>query len=99
MIILYKSYGAGDFTLMDESYTSEQFRRIKHNVNRLLKHRGYHQSKKYFETIPFTIHDAYNNFGDEFFILYAVLPITIYEHLRIQKGSPNNKDAFAKLRN
>jgi hypothetical protein len=97
LIILYKKYGAGDFTMLDESYSSEQIRQIKYNADRLLKHRGYHQSAEYLKKIPFTIREAYNNFGDEFSILYAMVPLEIYEGLRIQKDDPEGKHEFSKI--
>ena len=97
MIVLYKSSGASDFSMMDESYTSEQFHRVKHNVNRLLRARGYNQAADYLESIPFTIYDAFNKFGDDFSILHATVPLDVYENLRIYKGDIETKRTFAQL--
>jgi len=97
VIILYHAGGAGDFSLFGESYTPEQLRRLKYNVNRILRARGNDQSAKYLESIPFEMHDAINHFGDEFFVLHATIPLDLYENLRLHKDDKETKCAFAQI--
>jgi hypothetical protein len=97
VLILYKGSGAGDFSMMEESYTPEQFRQIKYNVKRLLLARGYDQAANYLESISFIIYDAYNNFGDEFSILHAKVPLEVYENLRTRIGNIESKRTFAHM--
>lgn len=82
MIILYHAGGARDFTIFGPSYSKEQLNKLKHNAIKLLHARGEQEAADLFHKIPFEIRDALNEFGDEFHVLYASVPLELYEQIR-----------------
>ena len=97
MIVLYHGSGAQDFTLTGESFPKEEYSKIKHNVERLLRARNWLDAVNYLENIPFSIKGAENHFNDEFFVLHASVPLSQYEDLRCKVADTACKRAFSRI--
>jgi len=82
MITLYRGSGAGDFSIKGIKLSVQDFDFLRHNAVRLLQLRGHADAVELLRRIPFECLEASNHFGDEFSILHAVLPLTIYDNLR-----------------
>ena len=78
MLTLYHGGGAGDFHLNDEPFSDEQWERIKETTCRLLRARQSNEAAELLEKISFSLFDATNNFGDEFNVLFALIPFEPY---------------------
>ena len=97
MIQLYHSSGAGDFTVLQETYSGEANRTLLENSARLLQARKEMRAAQILMTTPFKVLDATNHFGDEFSILYAVVPIDSYERLRQGLQDNDARLAFRQI--
>jgi hypothetical protein len=78
MLILYHGGGASDYNLGDESFRDEYWERIKQSTCKLLRARGSEKAVELLETIPFSLFNATNGFGDEFCVLIAYIPFEAY---------------------
>ncbi|MEZ4669099.1 MAG: hypothetical protein R3E39_14425 [Anaerolineae bacterium] len=94
MITLYHSGGAGDFRLLNSSLRDEDFDALLFNVTQLLAARGETQGAGLLATIDFSLSDATNDFGDDFCVLHANVPLVQYEHLRsaMEHGSVDRQE-------
>jgi hypothetical protein len=79
---LYKSGGAGDFTILQDGLTHDQCRVLFENAARLLSARSHVRAAEILHSVPFRVVDATNHFNDEFSMLHAVVPLEEYERLR-----------------
>lgn len=95
MIILYHSGGAWDFELLSLQYSQDELRSITFNAQRVLRRRGHDDAAKILTSTNFQIWDCTNSFSDEFSILYAEVPLDVYESLRI--GRVGRKEDFALI--
>ena len=83
--------------LVGNTLSSQEFHTLKYNVSRMLRAGDAKQALSFFETIPFEIKDAHNDWGDEFSVLYAETPLSQYEQLRKIENNPASKEAFGQL--
>lgn len=95
MIILYKSYGAGDFELLSPKYKQPELKKLLFNAKRLLSSRDHPDAATILSQIDFNLWNATNNFNDEFCVLRAEVPIDKYES--INKQYDNNKEIFTHI--
>jgi HEPN domain-containing protein len=91
MLILYHSIGAGDYDLQKEPLSDEQWERVKQTTCRLLRARKSHKAASLLEEIPFRLYEAQNRFGDEFTVLFAVVPFDAYLELSEHYTEPLTK--------
>lgn len=95
MIILYQSGGAWDFELLSLKYDQAELKTMTFNAQRLLRRRGHEDAAKILTSTKFEIWDCTNSFSDEFSILYAEVPLDVYESFRI--GRVGKKEDFALI--
>lgn len=99
MVVLYRVGGSGGFSMQDDSLTPEKFHTLKHNVSQMLRTRNRKDALALLEPVPFEIKAAYNDWGDEFSVLYAETPLSQYEQLRKMEYDAASQEAFAQLAN
>jgi hypothetical protein len=97
LIQLYQSGGAGDFTILQDALSQEETRTLIENTARLLRARGEIPAAQILSTVPFRLVGATNHFNDEFSMLYAVVPLAEYEHLRQDFQDPAGRQAFRQI--
>lgn len=95
MIILFHSGGAQDFELLNLKYNQAELKTITFNARRLLRSRGREDTANTLTSADFQIWDCTNSFSDEFSILYAEVPLDVYESFRI--GRVGKKEDFALI--
>jgi TIR domain-containing protein len=88
MIVLHHAGGAGDFSIVGIGSSPDDFRKRRYNVLRLLRSRQQNAAAQTLESIPFEPFEATNDFGDEFLILYASVPLAQYETFRRERAKP-----------
>lgn len=82
-IILYHGSGAGEFEIVGDS--SHRPTRTFFNARRLLAARGHTDSMALLEGAAFKVFPATNNFGDDFHVLQAEVPLQAYEEFRLNQ--------------
>ena len=97
MLTLYHGGGASDFHLDAELLSDEYWERIKTTTCRLLRARQAEEAAKLLETMPFSLFETTNHFGDEFCVLFAVLPFEPYLQLSEEYKKPHIKGAASTL--
>jgi hypothetical protein len=97
MIYLYQSYGASDFSIIQDSCAHDERSILFENTARLLIARSQRRAAEILRTVPFKVVQAWNDFGDEFQMLYAVVSLEEYEQLRNGKQDPTNQKAFEQI--
>ncbi len=65
------------------------------NAQRLLRRRGHEDAGKTFTSTSFEIWDCTNSFSDEFSVLYAEVPLDVYESFRV--GRVGKKEDFTLI--
>jgi hypothetical protein len=95
LIILFRSGGAQDFELLNLKHNQAELKTITFNARRLLRSRGREDTANTLTSADFQIWDCTNSFSDEFSILYAEVPLDIYESFRI--GRVGKKEDFALI--
>lgn len=95
MITLYQESGASDFTISQDSLTSEQTRTLFRTASRVLQARAMSRAVELLKSVPFQVADAINHFNDEFSVLYAVVPLEQYEELR--RSSATDKQSYRNI--
>ncbi|MGO9950840.1 MAG: abortive infection family protein [Dissulfurispiraceae bacterium] len=68
-----------------------------HNASRLLLARGQPRASEIFRAYPFQIRDAFNDFNDDFSVLYAEVPLEQYEQLRASMTNSVEREAFSQI--
>lgn len=91
MIVLH---GRGGFQLLDPELDKEEQETLLYNVSNILRGRGYLSAAGLLERVPFDIYNGTNDFNDEFCILFAQLPLPLYEEIRELSGDDEDKFAF-----
>lgn len=79
MIRFYSGSGAQDIDLLNIKYSEDQWQKIKSAAAKLLTSRGAHDAASFLSSQNFQLHEATNNFGDEFCVLYKHAPLHEYE--------------------
>jgi hypothetical protein len=82
LLVLFKGSGAADFSTSGGRLPAADTRLFIANAARLLKSRGNTDAAEMVQTLPFEIINSDNFFGDDFNILFAVVPLETYESLR-----------------
>ena len=82
MIVLCHGGGASGFEMGDATMDSQDARRLLGNVARVLRARGETKAAEELTKLPFAIVDGTNDFGDQFSVLFAAVPLEAYERLR-----------------
>ncbi len=95
MIILYQSGGAGDFERLSLHTDADGTETLTFNAQQLLRHRGHENAAKVLASTSFEIWDSTNSFSDEFSILYAEVPLDMYESFR--KGHLGTQEDFTLI--
>ena len=80
MIVLHD--GHGSFELLSPDLDKEKQETLLFNASKILKSRGYPSAAGLLERIPFDVYSGSNNWGDEFSVLFAQIPLAEYEELR-----------------
>lgn len=78
MVRLYSGSGSGEVDLDDEAMSDEDWRRLRGVAIRLLHARGQNEASDLLTSIPFTLRNAHNGFGDEFSVLLWTAPMDRY---------------------
>lgn len=79
MIRLYHGSGAQSIELLPGEMPAEEWIRKKKITCDMLRSRGHDSAATLLESLPFTIREATNDFGDDFSILYWSAPLAEYE--------------------
>lgn len=95
MKILYYSGGAWDFELLGLKYDQAKLKTLIFNAQRLLRHRGHEDAARILTSTNFEIWDCTNSFSDEFSILYAEVPLDVYESFCV--GQAGRKEDFVLI--
>lgn len=82
-LVLYHGIGALDFELVGPALEADELSRLLFNARRLLVVRGQGRAVDLLDAVPFLIFPATNFFNDDFNVLYAELPLSEYEDVRL----------------
>lgn len=82
MIILYHSGGASDFERLGLKYDPAELKAMTLKVQRLLHRRGHKEAAELLTSTNFEVWESMNSFSDEFSVLYAEVPLDVYESFR-----------------
>lgn len=94
MFTINSGSGSVGFTLLGPSMSDERARLLKVNIEKILRTRGHDFDANILASYPFRFRDGTNDFGDEFTVLVATLPLRRYEDLRKIAQDPKNRRAF-----
>lgn len=97
MIILYKGSGSGELELLDQSFTSDNWARLRQSVSKLLRRRGSGYAADILERYPFEVFSGTNTFGDPFDVLYATVGTDDYLDLADRKDDFDVKNGFKEV--
>ena len=97
MITLYSGSGSGGFELGVRAGDLGSFQNLKGHVAAILNTRGSSRSVELLSMFPFELFRGSNDFNDDFELLHATLPLDRYESARLQKDSPTDRAAYAKI--
>lgn len=97
MMTFFSGPGVGGFEIQKLVMNEDEFLKLKGNACRLLKARNSDYAASLLESIPFTLSEGTNFFGDEFSVLHASVPIEKYIELTEMKGDPKNSVAFREI--
>lgn len=89
---LFASGGASDVSLVAPACPPNEEQSVLRTVTNLLGQRGARGALRLLERAPFRLMAGTNHFSDEFLVLYAKLPVALYEALRLTVGE-NSPDA------
>lgn len=82
MITLFHGGGAWDFERLSLKYNKTELRAMTTNVQRLLQCRGHEDAVEILTSVNFEVWESTNSFSDEFAVLYAEVPLHVYESMR-----------------
>ena len=94
VIILYHAGGAGDYRVLDEAVTDEQWSRILTAAKKLLALNGDTLAVNRLEAFDFRLYEGRNHFNDEFQVLCAYVPADQYVQAEKQARSDEDRLAF-----
>ena len=95
MIVLH---GRGGFELISpDNLEKQEQETLLFNAVRVLRTRGHVSAADLVEQFPFEIYQGTNDFGDEFFVFFAYLPLPQYEELRKLHDDKNRRSDFAVI--
>ncbi len=97
MQLYYRSGGARDVLLSQESLSNTEWERLSHNVSKLLRSRNANKAAEILEEIPFRLFEATNGFQDEFLVLHVDAAFDQYNWLVEQYADPKGKYAFQQI--
>ena len=89
MLQLYSGSGSSEIDLQGPALPENQWQRLKSLIVRLLWHKGSFESADKLESTPFKVEAATNSFGDDFFVLLAMVGFEDYAQLSEQIGDRN----------
>lgn len=98
MLVLYHGSGSGGHELL-AAIASERARLLIENAVRLLRVRDQQRAVKLLTRVPFEIFEGTNDFGDEFFVLHAVVQLPVYEWFRKVREDAIQKVALREIAN
>jgi len=94
MIVLH---GQGGFDLLSSDLDKEKQEILLFNASRILRSRGYPSAAGLLERVPFDIYTGFNDFNNEFSVLFAQIPLAEYEELRKIHQDNEGKLAFIAI--
>jgi hypothetical protein len=97
MIVLYKGSGAGGFSITGTHLPDSETKRLIANTARVLKLRDHRDAARLIKNLPFEIVSSDNFFGDDFYILFATVPLETYEKLRKYIDTSSGKTTFRAI--
>jgi hypothetical protein len=90
-------HGQGGFELLSADLEKEEQETLLFNVVKVLRSRGHISAADLVERIPFEIYQGTNDFGDEFSVFFAYLPLTQYEEMRKLHDDKDIRSDFAVI--
>jgi hypothetical protein len=87
-------YGRGGFSLEGLALSQDETEAILYNAARVLSKRGYRSAAGLLKRFPFEIFRATNDFGDDFNVLHASVPLEGYEELTDLTSEEEGSHAF-----
>ncbi|MDD4956282.1 MAG: abortive infection family protein [Candidatus Omnitrophica bacterium] len=93
MIYLYSGSGASGFDLKEERMSADEWTALRNNACKLLSAKHGKKASRMLEKFPFELYSGTNFFNDDFFVLYAKIPID--EYVKLQKNNFQNKYKLA----
>lgn len=97
MIILHRDGGSGELELLNQSFTSGNWARLRQSVTKLLRRRGSGYAADILELYPFEVFSGTNTFGDQFDVLYATVGTDKYLELADRKDDFAVKNGFKEV--
>ncbi len=97
MIILYHGGGAGLTEVLGQAMPDDEWHRIKSAASKLASARGALRASELLDLYPFELKEGTNYFGDEFFVLYAKVPLEQYAELGEKQSNQDDSRALRTL--
>lgn len=99
LIILYYGSGARDFELLGKKLSSDEWLKLKSSTCRLLRARKFEKAAQILESSQYELYEATNVFGDDFSVLYELLPIEKYVEKEENLDSLKQRDIYKLIAN
>lgn len=84
-VVLHHGGSAQDFALEEPPISQQERSKFFVNAQRLLGARGLDEAKDLLQAAAFDIYPATNHFNDDFYVLYAEVPLSEYESFRARQ--------------
>ncbi len=97
MTTLYSGTGASGFEIITPSLPEDKWEKVKNTVRKLLITRDLNYAAKLLSSVPFNLSEGTNDFGDEFHVLHAKVPVDRYVELIELKADREAKLAFSQV--
>lgn len=97
MTVFYSGSGAQGFEILAAAMPPDKWAECKALVIRLLRAQNKPLSANLLESIPFSISEGTNGFGDEFFILHTSASVQRYVELTEMKSNQQVVTAFREI--
>lgn len=101
MIIVYSHVnGINEFEFLEPFLEGEKLNDVLFTVSQLLANRGKNESVQLLANLDFKLSNGTNRFSDKFLVLHTIVPIEVYEKIRMEseKAHEEGVDSIVKLK-
>ncbi len=101
MIIVYSHVnGINEFKFLEPFLEGEKLNDVLYTVSQLLANRGKNESIQLLANLDFKLSNGTNRFSDNFLVLHTIVPIEVYEKIRMESEKANEEgvESFVKLK-
>ena len=101
MMIVYSHVnGINEFKFLEPFVEGEKLNDVLFTISQLLASRGKNESVQLLANLGFKLSNGTNRFSDNFLVLHTIVPIEVYEKMRMESEKANKEgvDSIVKLK-